>query len=136
MTVSFMDENGAPRLHAARTMDETIRLNGTDAEAVITVSAIGLSQDITLRVSPGFTVTPTTIPAGTEATSVRIRNISYLRHNEGQLIVRSGDIRTYVNIIAKGTTLPEKSLLTANGDNPATVTVFDGSAVESQSFDA
>ena len=117
-------------------MDETIRLNGTDAEAVITVSAIGLSQDITLRVSPGFTVTPTTIPAGTEATSVRIRNISYLRHNEGQLIVRSGDIRTYVNIIAKGTTLPEKSLLTANGDNPATVTVFDGSAVESQSFDA
>ncbi|MBO4802400.1 MAG: hypothetical protein J5545_11160, partial [Bacteroidaceae bacterium] len=125
ITIRFVDDNGASLLRANNTLKDIIRLNGTGSESVVTVSATGLTQDISLRVGPGFEVTPTTIPAGTEAATVTVRYTSTLQHTESQLILRSGDIRTYVNIIGKGTPLPVKDI-TATGQ------VFDGSAVESQ----
>ena len=127
--IRFVDAKGAPIHRASSTLPEVIRLNGTGAEADVTVSATGLTEDISLRVGPGLEVTPTTISAGTPSTKVTVRNVSTLRHTESRLILRSGDIRTYVNIVAEGTPLPSK-------DISSLATVFDGASVESQSFDA
>ena len=129
IVVRFIDSHGAPIRRASQTLPEVIRLNGTGSEATVTVVATGLSEDISLRVGSGFEVTPTTIAAGTESTAVVVRCTSTLRHAESQLILRSGDIRTYVNIIAEGTPLPVKDISSQG-------TAFDGSPVESQTFDA
>ncbi|MBP5772103.1 MAG: hypothetical protein J6W75_12275, partial [Bacteroidaceae bacterium] len=129
ITIRFIDKNGAPILRARNTLDDVIHLMGTGSKASVTVSATGLTQDINLSVGPGFEVTPKTIPAGTETADVIISHTSTLLHTESQLILRSGDLRTYVNIIAEGTPLPCKDISSLGS-------VFDGSAVESQSFDA
>ncbi len=110
IVVSFVDANGTPIRKASRTLPEVIRLQGTGAEATVTVSATGLTEDITLRVGPGFEVAPTTIKAGTETAPVTVRYTSTRLHTESQLILRSGDIRTYVNIVAEGTALPSKDI--------------------------
>jgi len=90
-----------------------------------------------LRVGPGLEVTPTKIKAGTEFTQVTVRNVSTLRHTESQLILRSGDIRTYVNIIAEGTPLPVKSLSSLPTASPSSSgQVFGGTAAESATFPA
>ncbi len=129
IVVRFVDAHGAPIRRASQTLPEVIRLNGTGSEATVTVVATGLTEDISLRVGSGFEVSPTTIAAGTESTAVVVRCTSTLCHVESQLILRSGDIRTYVNIIAEGTPLPIKDISSQG-------TAFDGSAVESQTFDA
>ena len=76
LVIRYVDAKGAPILRANTTLPDVIRLNGTGAEAIITVSATGLTQDITLRVGPGFEVTPATIAAGTEAAKVTVRHTS------------------------------------------------------------
>ena len=130
LIIRFVDSSGAPILRASSTLPEVIRLHGTGAETVVTVSATGLTEDISLRVGAGFEVSPTFIKAGTESAQVTIRHISTLKHAESRLILRSGDIRTYVNIVAEGTPLPCKNI------SGSPVGVFDGTAVESQTFDA
>ena len=129
LVIRFVDANGALVRKASTTLPEVIRLKETGAEETVTVVATGLTEDISLQVGPGFEVTPTMIKAGTESTQVTVRYVSTLRHTEGKLILRSGDIRTYVNIVAEGTPLPVKDISTAGH-------VFDGSAVESQMFNA
>ena len=129
IVVRFVDAHGAPIRRASQTLPEVIRLKGTGSEATVTVSATGLTEDISLRVGPGFEVTPTTISAGTESTPVVVRCTTTRSHVESQLILRSGDIRTYVDIEAEGTPLPSKDISSQG-------TAFDGSAVESQTFDA
>ena len=129
LTIRFVDEAGAPIRRASATLPEKIRLEGTGQSATVTVEATGLTEDIQVSVTSGFTVTPSTIKAGSEATEVTVTNVSTLRTTEGRLILRSGDIRTYVNIVAHGTPLPCKDL----SQNP----VYTGSTDdESKTFDA
>ncbi|MBR1666478.1 MAG: hypothetical protein IJ699_09720, partial [Bacteroidaceae bacterium] len=131
LVVRFVDDSGAPILRASSTLPEVIRLHGTGAEATVTVSATGLSEDISLRVGSGFEVSPTTIKAGTESTKVTVRHLSTLRHAESRLILRSGDIRTYVNIIAEGTPLPSKDISSLpTTASSASGQVFGGSSAE------
>ncbi|MBR1787868.1 MAG: hypothetical protein IJ762_01570, partial [Bacteroidaceae bacterium] len=137
LVVRFVDASGAPILRASSTLPEVIRIHGTGAEATVTVSATGLSEDISLRVGSGFEVSPTTIKAGTESTKVTVRHLSTLRHAESRLILRSGDIRTYVNIIAEGTPLPSKDISSLpTTASSASGQVFGGSSAESASFPA
>ena len=129
LTIRFVDESGAPLRKASATLSDVIRLEGTGESATVTVKATGLTEDIQVSVTNGFTVTPSAIKAGSESTSVTVTNVSSLRTTEGRLILRSGDIRTYVNIVAHGTPLPAKDL----SENP----IYKGKKDdESKSFDA
>ena len=129
LTIRFVDEQGAPLRKASATLPEVIRLEGTGESATVTVEATGLTEDIQVSVTNGFTVSPATIKAGSESTPVTVTNHSTLITTEGRLILRSGDIRTYVNIVAYGTPLPAKDL----SQNP----IYKGQGDdESKSFDA
>ncbi|MCM1313719.1 MAG: hypothetical protein NC206_04910, partial [Bacteroides sp.] len=102
-------------------------LNGTGKSETLTVVATGLEQDVTLTVTTGFTVSPSVIKAGTEKTVVTVTNVSNLANVTGQLILRSGDVRSYVNLVGKGTPLAVKDL----SQNP----VYAGGTDEDMSFD-
>ena len=129
LIIRFVDAKGGPIHRANTTLPDVIRLQGTGAEATITVSTTGLTEDVTLRVESGFEVSPTMIPAATESAQVTVRYVSTRSHTTGRLILRSGDIRTYIKIEAEGTPLPVKDISSLGHS-------FGGEAVESQSFDA
>ena len=129
ITIRFVDEAGAPLRKASATLPEKIRLDGTNQSATVTVVTTGLTEDIKVSVTSGFSVTPESIKAGAEETEVTVTNLSSRNLTTGKLILRSGDIRTYVNIVANGTPLPQKDL----SQNP----IYKGKADdESKSFDA
>ncbi|MGI6219631.1 MAG: carbohydrate binding domain-containing protein [Bacteroidaceae bacterium] len=87
-----------------------LKLVGTGTSERLVVSTYDLTQDVTLRATTGFKVYPETIPAGAEEVEVTVTNISYLARHEGQLILRSGDVRNYVHLIGEGTSLPTKDI--------------------------
>ena len=129
ITIRFVDEAGAPLRKASATLPEKIRLDGTNQSATLTVVTTGLTEDIKVSVTSGFSVTPESIKAGAEETEVTVTNLSSRTLTTGKLILRSGDIRTYVNIVANGTALPQKDL----SQNP----IYKGKADDdSKSFDA
>ena len=129
ITIRFVDEAGAPLRKASATLPEKIRLDGTNQSTTVTVVTTGLTEDIKVSVTSGFSVTPESIKAGAEETEVTVTNLSSRNLTTGKLILRSGDIRTYVNIVANGTPLPQKDL----SQNP----IYKGKADdESKSFDA
>ncbi|MBO4612025.1 MAG: sugar-binding protein, partial [Bacteroidaceae bacterium] len=129
MTIRFVDETGAPIRKASATLSEKIRLGGTNESAIVTVVATGLTEDIQVSATNGFSVTPESIKAGTEKMEITVTNLSSKNYNTGKLILRSGDIRTYVNIISYGTPLPQKDL----SQNP----IYKGAADDdNHSFDA
>ena len=129
ITIRFVDEMGAPLRKASATLPEVIRLDGTGASTTIAVVTTGLTEDIQVSVTSGFSVTPETIQAGEERAEVTITHLSTKNLTTGRLILRSGDIRTYMNIEAKGTVLPMKDL----SQNPV---YKGGEGAESRSFDA
>ena len=133
LAIRFIDAAGAPIRKASATLPEKIRLDGTGAEATVTVVTTGLTQDIQVSTTAGFSVTPQLIKADAGEAAVTVTNLSSRHTTTGRLILRSGDIRTYVEIDARGTALPVKDIST--GADGASVTKLDGS-VESQSFDA
>lgn len=102
-------------------------IDGTGKSETLTVVATGLEQDVKLTVTTGFTVSPAVIPAGTERTEVVVTNMSNLAATEGQLILRSGDIRSYVKLMAKGTPLPTKDLSSS--------AVYTGGDTDSHEFE-
>ncbi|MCD8235541.1 MAG: hypothetical protein LUD00_02565 [Prevotellaceae bacterium] len=104
-----------------------MEINGTGKSETLTVVADGLEQDVTLTVTSGFTVSPALIKAGTEKTVVTVTNVSNLAHATGQLILRSGDVRSYVKLTGLGTPLAVKDL----SQNPA----YSGGSDEEMSFD-
>jgi carbohydrate binding protein with CBM4/9 domain len=89
-----------------------LKINGTNKSAVISVTPNTLQTDqpITLTVSRGFTVTPSTIPANAKNTKVTVTLNSYKAHTSGLLVLRSGDIRSYVNLYGTGSALPARDL--------------------------
>ncbi len=138
MVVKFAAKNGAAR-SATSTMPGKLLLNGTGAKATVFVEATGLEQDVQVAVTSGFSVTPAVIKAGTESVEVTVTNTSTRNQAEGKLILRSGDIRTYVSLLGTGSPLPVKDI-SANAvygggtDNSKTFTNFtpgkDGYTVE------
>ena len=109
MVVKFAAKNGAAR-SATSTMPGKLLLNGTGAKAAVFVEATGLEQDVQVAVTSGFSVTPAVIKAGTESVEVTVTNTSTRNQAEGKLILRSGDIRTYVSLLGKGSPLPVKDI--------------------------
>ena len=124
----------APAFAKLSTSADELVINGTGQTQTFTVSAENLTTDITVSATTGFTVTPTVIKAGTKNATVRVSSPTTLISQTGRVILRSGDVRAYVNLTAYGTPLPVKDISTAASG--ASVTTFDGSPVESQSFDA
>ena len=109
MVVKFAAKNGAAR-SATSTMPGKLLLNGTGAKAAVFVEATGLEQDVQVAVTSGFSVTPAVIKAGTESVEVTVTNTSTRNQAEGKLILRSGDIRTYVSLLGTGSPLPVKDI--------------------------
>ena len=109
MVVKFAAKNGAAR-SATSTMPGKLLLNGTGAKATVFVEATGLEQDVQVAVTSGFSVTPAVIKAGTESVEVTVTNTSTRNQAEGKLILRSGDIRTYVSLLGTGSPLPVKDI--------------------------
>ena len=110
MVVRFAAKSGAPARSASSTMPGVLAIDGTGATASLYVESEGLEQDIRITATSGFSVSPSLIKAGSEATEVVVTNTSYLNRNEGKLILRSGDIRTYVTLVSTGTPLAVKDL--------------------------
>lgn len=128
VTVKFAAPDGSVVRKASSTMDPVVRLNGTQAFATIVVEADGLQQDITLKATHGFSVTPSVIKAGSGTTEVTVTHLTSLNTLTGRVILRSGDIRTYVNLEATGTPLAVKDLAAQAVYNGGTDTekTFDG----------
>ncbi len=110
ITVRFAAPSGAPARSATSTVSDVVTLDGTGATATILVEANGLEQDVQLTATTGFSVTPARIKAGAEPTQVTVTNVSSRNLQEGQLILRSGDMRTYVKLKGIGTPLAVKDI--------------------------
>ena len=110
VVVKFAAKNGAAARGATSTMPDKLVLDGTGATATVFVEAIGLEQDIQVSATSGFSVTPAIIKAGAESVEVVVTNTSSLNRNEGRLILRSGDVRTYVEMVSFGTPLAVKDI--------------------------
>ena len=110
LVVKFAAKNGALARGATSTMPEILKLNGTGATATVFVEAMGLEQDVQVSVTTGFSASPSVIKAGTESAEITVTNTSTRNNNEGKLILRSGDVRTYVNLSSTGTPLPVRDI--------------------------
>ena len=108
--VRFAAPSGAPARSATSTVPDVVTLDGTGATATILVETNGLEQDVQLTATTGFSVTPARIKAGAEPTQVTVTNVSSRNLQEGQLILRSGDMRTYVKLKGIGTSLAVKDI--------------------------
>ncbi len=127
VTVRFAAPNGAPSESATAAVPGIVTLDGTGASATILVEAAGLEQDVKLTATAGFEVTPTLIKAGTEPTQVTVTYVSSLNQQDGKVILRSGDMRTYVILKGIGTPLAVKDI----SANPA----YAGGTDKEKTFD-
>ena len=119
----------APLFATLETSEDELTIIGTDAVKTFTVNAENLTGDITITPSYGFAVSPTVIKAGTKTATVKVTNLTTLNNSKGKVVLRSGDMRKNVRIIAHGTPLPVKDL----SQEP----IYKGKADDdSQSFDA
>ncbi len=89
---------------------DRMTIDGTGATGRLTVSTASLTQDVKVTVTHGFSVSPATIPAGTKSAEIVVTNLSNLASNTGKLILRSGDVRYYVELTGLGDPLETKSL--------------------------
>ncbi|MDD3323312.1 MAG: hypothetical protein PHS59_17900, partial [Paludibacter sp.] len=101
-----------------------IIINGTNQTAIFNVTAANLLSDqpINITAPAGFTVTPSVLPYNGTNVAVTVTYISSLNKTSGQIILRSGDSRTYVNVTGIGTPLVQKNIsaspkFTGTGDD-------------------
>lgn len=88
-----------------------ITIKGTDCTAKFTINPSALSaEEIKLTAPNGFSVSPTVIPAGNHKTVVTVTYNSSKDKTEGSIILRSGDVRSYVNLLGIGTPLSVKDI--------------------------
>ncbi len=88
-----------------------LTVNGTGNTATMNIKVANLPQDLKLTASTGFEVTPAVIEAGTNGeVAVTVKLTSYLAKTTGTLVMRAGDLRSYVDLTGIGTPLPEKAL--------------------------
>ena len=91
------------------------------------MNASHLTGDISVSATTGFSVTPSVIPAGTSTAAITVTHHTTMRSHEGKVILRSGDMRAYVDLVGYGTSLEVKDI----SGSP----VYSGGS-ESMSFDA
>ena len=99
----------APPFASLTTSADELTINGTGESATFKVSSDNLTGDISVSATHGFAVSPTTIKAGKNAT-VTVTNLTTLNRNTGRVILRSGDMRTYVNLTGIGSELEVKDI--------------------------
>ncbi|GEM_PF-242495 len=87
-----------------------LTIHGTGASETFVVSTENLIADVQVSATHGFNVSPTVIEAGSENVTVTVTNLTTLKENKGQVILRSADVREYVKITSYGTELPQKDL--------------------------
>ena len=86
-----------------------LTINGTNASSSFIVNSEALlGKEITITAPNGFTVTPTVIAANSGKQKVKVTLNSTKRLTEGKIILRSGDIRSYIKVKGFGTALPVK----------------------------
>ncbi|WP_455587083.1 carbohydrate binding domain-containing protein [Bacteroides sp.] len=104
---------GAPqmRMMAANAPAQQAKMviNGTGESGTFTVNAQNLAEDIKLTATSGFEVYPETLPAGSTGQKVIVTFNSY-KSKTGQVILRSGDYRAFVDIEGVATPLAVKDL--------------------------
>ena len=118
----------APLLATIETNTDTLRFTATGEEQEVTVNFDNLVGDISVSTTHGFTATPSVIAAGTGSATIKVTNDTYRRKNAGQLIFRSGDKRTYVQLRSRGSELEQKDITAGkvyNGGTDASKT-FEG----------
>lgn len=90
----------------------TLEIKGTGKTATFKVNAKDLQKDqpISISVSPGFSVSPETLPANASNATITVKYNNTGVETTGKLILRSGDIRNYVKLKGFGTALPIKDI--------------------------
>ena len=126
--ITFADADGAALSASKAIVPDKMIIKGTGTEMTLKVNTMGLLQDVSLKVTSGFAVRPEVIPAGIdEEVTVTVTHLTSLSRKEGRLILRSGDMRAYVDLVGYGTSLEVKDI----SGSP----VYSGGS-ESMSFDA
>lgn len=129
IVVNFVDANGAALRRSQALMPSRMVIEGTGTESTFKVKTKGLTQDVTIKATTGFIVTPEVIPAGMDdEVTVTVTHLTSKRVHEGRVILRSGDVRSYVELVGYGTSLPVKDI----SSSP----VYSGGSREGMSFDA
>ncbi|MCD8302457.1 MAG: hypothetical protein LUC44_05500, partial [Prevotellaceae bacterium] len=102
----------SPKRVSSSVAEETkpVEIKGTGESRYLPVTLEGLTQDVTVTTTTGFSVSPTVISADEEEAEVTVTLTSSLAYTTGQLILRSGDMRCYVDLIGRGTPLETKDL--------------------------
>ncbi len=100
----------APLETVITTSSDSIFIEGTDNSQTFTVNSANLISDIDVSVTHGFSVSPTVIKAGEGDVEVTVTNLTTLKKNVGQVILRSSDLRQYVTVTSAGSELEAKDL--------------------------
>jgi hypothetical protein len=110
--------------NAASVNDSVLIINGTGATTSFTVSTKAIPNGLPVNItSPsGFTVSPSSLLANAGDVKVTVSLNSSLKETTGVIVLRSGDIRKYINVVGYGTALPVKDI----GKTP----VYKGKAAE------
>ena len=88
-----------------------LTINGTNASSSFIVNSEALrGKEITITAPNGFTVTPTVKAANSGKQKVKVTLNSTKRLTEGKIILRSGDVRSYLKVKGYGTALPVKDI--------------------------
>ena len=89
-----------------------IVINGTGKSTTFTINANNLQSDLPIQITTpnGFSVTPINIPSQTKNAKVTVTLNSPMKETIGKIILRSGDIRSYVKVKGIGTPLPIKDI--------------------------
>ncbi len=120
------DNSGAyaPAFAELTASADSLTLDGTGTSASFDVSSLHLTGDITVTATNGFEASPAILKEGG---TVTVKNTSTLARNTGRVILRSGDVRTYVNLTSTGTPLAVKDI----SANPA----YAGGTDKEMTFD-
>lgn len=76
----------------------------------VTLKDLDTQEEVKITAPAGFSVSPSSIPAGTKNAKVTVTLLSSKKHAEGDLMLRSGDTRAFVKLIGQGGELPTKDL--------------------------
>lgn len=98
----------AATMQAAPTTD--IVINGTGSTAKVKINAKNMPGEVLLKATAGLKVYPAKIPAGMGEITATITLTSTLPTTTGQVILRSGDHRAYINVTGYGSELEQKDL--------------------------
>lgn len=86
-------------------------INGTNNSNTFWVSSEALKDtEISIQAPNGFSVFPTTIPANSKKQKVTVTLNSTLKQTQGEIVLKCGEKRSYIQIKGYGTALPVKDI--------------------------